>query len=410
MSLGLGAHSAGPPRGATSEARIDALDALRGGAMLLGVCLHGSIAYMTGRVRGLLWVVQDRQTSFVFDILFWWLHSFRLPVFFFLAGYFAALVEDARGPGALLAQRVRRLLVPFLVGCLVLLPISFYIWAGGWLVAGHCTVKEVLAVKFGPEIQPELFGPMHLWFLQDLFVLSVGWCAWRWVRRQTPVLPATGRAGSSWMYANLPFGLSALTALVLTVNLEPAVEHHNSFRLQGWRLLHYGIFFAAGTVLYARRRQMQAVFRHWGLHLALSVPAMAAVLLLLPDHLAGRDDWRTRLPLAGTLALVAWLSLFGFLGFALRCWNTRRPALRYLADASYWIYLCHLPLVGLVQLDLEGVPLPAGVKFVLVVGLATALTLASYQTLVRHTFLGTWLHGPRPRSASRAPVPQQQAA
>src|SRR5262249_11655099 len=48
---------------------------------------------------------------------------------------------------------------------------------------------------------------------------------------------------------------------------------------------------------------------------------------------------------------------------------------------------------------------PAGVKFLLVVGLTTVLGLASYQTLVRHTFLGTWLHGPRPR-----PVPQAHPA
>jgi hypothetical protein len=403
-------------RGAVAESRFGALDALRAGAMFLGVCLHGAVSYMSGRMPGLLWVVHDKRTHYFFDALFWWLHSFRLPLFFFLAGFFAALVSETRGPGGLLAQRVRRLLVPFLASCLIFLPISFYIWAAGWLVGGHCTVKEVLAIKFGPEIQQELLGPMHLWFLQDLFLLTAAWCAWKGAgrlwrkKRMASGRPARERPGSPWLYAGLPLWLSAATFLVLAANPGPGVEHHNSFLPQGWRLLHYGVFFCTGTALYPRRKEMPEIFRHGGLHLALSVPAVTALLLVLPGHLEGRDDWGTRLTLAGTIALTAWLSLFGFLGLALRCWNDQRPALRYLADASYWVYLCHLPLVGLVQLDLEGVALAAGVKFLLVVGLTTAVSLASYQTLVRHTFLGNWLHGPRPRRLPQSTPPAQRSA
>ena len=62
MSLTLQPHSEGPPprpalRGAVAESRFGALDALRAGAMFLGVCLHGAVSYMSGRMPGLLWVV-----------------------------------------------------------------------------------------------------------------------------------------------------------------------------------------------------------------------------------------------------------------------------------------------------------------------------------------------------------------
>ena len=67
-------------------------------------------------------------------------------MFFFLAGFFAAAVEKGRGPGGLLAHRARRLLVPLLVGCLVLLPIGFSVWAAGWLVSGACTLDEALTL------------------------------------------------------------------------------------------------------------------------------------------------------------------------------------------------------------------------------------------------------------------------
>ena len=75
--------------GVATGKRLAAFDALRGGAMLLGVCLHGAIAYMPSRMPGLLWVVQDESTSPLFDVVFWWVHAFRLPLFFLVAGFFA---------------------------------------------------------------------------------------------------------------------------------------------------------------------------------------------------------------------------------------------------------------------------------------------------------------------------------
>jgi peptidoglycan/LPS O-acetylase OafA/YrhL len=376
--------------------------------MFLGVCLHASVSYMPGRMPGLVWVIHDRHTHPAFGVLFWGLHSFRLPLFFFLAGFFAALVEQTRGPAGLLAHRVRRLLVPFLVGCVVLLPLTFYVWAAGWLVGGRCIPKEILAVKFAPPLQRELYGPLHLWFLEDLFLLTLALCAVRWIgRRRDPRAPGPHRP---WLFLSLPLVLSVPTTAVLAGSLAPVLEHHNSFVPDLWRLLHYGVFFAAGVALYRRGDRLHQVFRFWPAHLALTVPAAAAVFVLLPRVLAG-EGWETRLALAGALALVAWLSLFGLLGLAVCRWNAERPLLRYLADAAYWVYLCHLPLVGLVQLDLEGTTLPAGLEFLLVVSLTALVSLGSYHTLVRHTFVGAWLHGPRRRAPDPAPrVPARRAA
>lgn len=390
-------------------ARIAALDALRGGAMFLGVCLHAAVSYMTGRMPGLLWCVHDKTTSPLFDVLFWWLHAWRLPLFFFLAGFFAALVESARGPAGLLAHRARRLLIPFLVGCLVILPIGFYIWTAGLLVSGRCTLKEILALKFNQGIGAELFGPGYLWFLQDLLVMNLAWCAFRWAARAwSKQSAAVLHLPRSWPSLTLPLWLALPSALVLAVNLAPVVEHHNSFVPDGWRLLYYSAYFVVGAALYRGGQDLKAVCRYWPVHLALSVPVAAAALFLLRRHLAG--EGHGGLLLAALLALLAWLSLLGVLGLGLRHWNAEKPVWRYLADASYWVYLCHLPLVGLIQLDLEGVALPAGAKFVSVVGLTMLLSLASYQVLVRHTFVGTCLHGVRRRAASLAPQERRRAA
>ena len=58
----------------------------------------------------------------------------------------------------------------------------------------------------------------------------------------------------------------------------------------------------------------------------------------------------------------------------------------------------HLPVVGLMQVNLFSVQAPTAVKFLLVLTLTLALGLASYQAMVRHTIIGIWLHGRRDRA------------
>ena len=67
----------------------------------------------------------------------------------------------------------------------------------------------------------------------------------------------------------------------------------------------------------------------------------------------------------------------------------------YLADASYWIYLIHLPVVMAIQVVMSRLHWPWLVEFALTLSIAMALLLASYDLLVRNTFIGARLNGRR---------------
>ena len=75
--------------------------------------------------------------------------------------------------------------------------------------------------------------------------------------------------------------------------------------------------------------------------------------------------------------------------------------MRYLSDASYWLYLMHLPLIIVLQGAAQDWTLPSALKLALLIAVTSGVLLLVYEWGVRYTPLGTLLNGKRVR-ASRA--------
>ena len=107
--------------------------------------------------------------------------------------------------------------------------------------------------------------------------------------------------------------------------------------------------------------------------------------------------WQQRVAAVFLQVLYAWMMTFALMGLFRRLLSRESKTMRYLSDSSYWLYLAHLPLIFLAQAAVRSWPLPPSVKFLLVCGVITAILLVSYEKLVRYTWLGTMLNGPRSR-------------
>jgi peptidoglycan/LPS O-acetylase OafA/YrhL len=70
-----------------------------------------------------------------------------------------------------------------------------------------------------------------------------------------------------------------------------------------------------------------------------------------------------------------------------------------MADASYWMYLMHLPLITALQVLMITWPMHWVIKLPLILGVTTAFLLVTYHFGVRATFLGAFLNGRRHRRA-----------
>ncbi|MBE7504257.1 MAG: acyltransferase family protein [Verrucomicrobiales bacterium] len=171
--------------------------------------------------------------------------------------------------------------------------------------------------------------------------------------------------------------------------------------------LYYAIFFGFGILYYEADDQEGRVGRGWRWLLPLTVLIVFPVGLELSTGVFGLSaPWRLgelQRPLSVLLqVLYAWLMTFACMGLFRSLLVQEHPTMRWLSDSAYWLYLVHLPLVLLAQWWVRDWPLGATVKFVLITSLIVALSLLSYQTLVRYTWLGSLLNGPRPRPGRQA--------
>jgi glucans biosynthesis protein C len=150
----------------------------------------------------------------------------------------------------------------------------------------------------------------------------------------------------------------------------------------------YLLFCAFGWVLYYERDVLMRMKRGGWIEMAagaaITILGHAVLMRAVPGSI-----WRFAGPLA------TWLFMFGFIAVGLRWLDRPVGWIRYLSDASYWMYLLHVPLLIWIQILIAPLPLPALVKGLLTLTIAAPLLLASYHFGVRPTWIGELLNGRR---------------
>jgi hypothetical protein len=369
--------------------RLHALDALRAAMMGLGLVLHAGTAYVTE--RGATRIFLDPGTQHpLFDWLVGYIHAFRMPVFFVMAGFFGALLFQRRGARRMLVNRCLRIGLPLVVFMVLLWPFQLFAWKYAQAAAHGAATPLSAAVE--ALCSRRLFKPvgtMHLWFLQYLLVYSVAGWGLGLIQQRSPRTAAwRSQAYSQLLRPALirPLLLALLTGACLWWNGTIWIRKTTEF-LPAWRpLLFYFQFYLFGWLLYGARQLLPGFQRFDRLLVAISFAAVAAERCL-----PGLTD--TQLMLIKPIA--TWCGVFGFTGLFIRFAASHSPTVRELSDSAYWIYLIHLPLTILLQGLLVGVQLPAAVKFSLVLGGVSAVSWTSYCWWVRGSVIDLLLLGRR---------------
>lgn len=380
--------------------------------MLLGVVLHTALAFQE---QDELWIYHDPERSPLAGLFALSIHIFRMPIFFVMAGFFGAMLFTRKGSAVFAGHRFERIVIPLVIGWFVLFPLLM--WAISFAFT-YSTQPE------GGRSIPEAFhtmswsadfleaGPMHLWFLYYLVYYYVFFALSTLFLRKfaRPLVSffngfvhAISLGALRWL--RLPLLVAISYPLMLTmedVGFDTPMEWSPLWNVLG----AYAVYFGVGWVCYRHREIVGSLERFaWPRLVAGILFLIVAMVLSIIWYLAalapeseGPGDAAMSVLFFVTQAVQVasiWLLVFGLTGVCERLFRKENRTVRYLVDASYWIYLMHLPLTIFIPACFRYWNIDGTIKMFVMMILVTIPLLITYHFLVRGTVLGVVLSGRR---------------
>ena len=391
----------------SQNSRLEYLDVVRALALILGVVFHASLSFMPIFIG---WAVMDVSTSSAVTIFMLISHSFRMPLFFLLAGFFSHLAYYRYGRTAFFQSRLIRIGIPFLLGWIILRPLLVSSWVMGMeSMQGdvHIWPALVQGVRSLLELPSSLLVGTHLWFLYYLLVITAVVVSLR------IMLSLNSKVESKIKYyiagASRWLSRSPLAVVLLAVPCTAILWHMDTWGLDTPDkslmplvpvVALYGFCFIVGWVLHSRIDMLKDLTK-----LRISTFVCSCIAVVSCIHLSGYE-WQPaheqytmlKALFLFSYAVMMWSLIVLSIGLCRRFVNKPNAWVRYLSDASYWIYLIHLPIVIWLQIAVAETSLHWLLKWLLVSGVTVAVSLVLYDLLVRPTLIGRVLNGKRKAS------------
>ncbi|MEP5729349.1 MAG: acyltransferase family protein [Sulfitobacter sp.] len=336
--------------------RYHGLDALRAFAMLLGLVLHASQVYLRPDFLTLFapWVSLDAPASSdLTGMTAIWIHLWRMPVFFLLAGFFAQMSIERGGAFVFLKDRFIRIFVTLAIAGSI-----FSFWRG--------YPVGTLA---------------HLWFLWILVSLSL-------------IAPLTARLARPWIFER-PSRLLLLIPVFTVLGMWNRDNIWQDIPDAIWdpefsAFAMYGAYFVLGQMLWSGR----AVIDHLQKRiftLPLIFVGFVAYILLGIYYYADMPNGLRQMG----VAIASLCFCFGLIGAAERRIQRPNRVVMFCVESAYFIYIVHIYIVY--DLSAWAVQMQLPQTFAIYANTITgfAISAALYLVFVRYTPVNWLLAGYR---------------
>ncbi len=367
----------------TDYKRYYAFDSLRAIMMLLGVVLHAAMTYSSR--HEIRFPLKSQETSELFYFLIYFIHTFRMPVFFLIAGFFGAFLFYTKGPEQMLKNRFRRIFLPLLVFLILLQPfISFAFTFCLAVFNGEAPVSVRDHFSSLDSYIPFSLG--HLWFLYYLFMISVLVYLFSKLTKSSSgsfVDNLFERTFKTPIYRLLI--MSALSFTVLFSFNIAAFETSISPIPDAAILIYFFVFYMIGWLLYRKKELVDTLTQFDTLTLAIGIVAFCLKAYF------GNQMSMTFLQLTNSIITCA-LTL-GITGLFLRFADRPNKKVSYFVNAAYWVYLVHFVIAILLSGFMYSFAISVYLKFFIVLTITTMISLITYHFFVRNTFIGVFLNG-----------------
>lgn len=369
--------------------------------MLLGLVIHTLAVYTVNHNPTPFALKDPYDSTLLANILVGMIHRFRMPIFFMVAGFFGALLFYEKGPRYMLVNRLKRIALPLVVFLLILREVITFCYAYTFTAFG--LEKDPLQAAIWTLSSLNNYLPTrthHLWFLYYLLMMSL--VGFGLAKIRIPQQAQVWKKMGNWLFAHpimrivVPSLVTCLTFYAYGVDsIEGTIEITPSLKV----LVFYGQFYLFGWWLYQQKDYLASFKQFAWISTLLGVALMG---------ISWAYAWKmTLLGKQAVHAVEIWLLMFGLTGLFLRYGSGYSARMRYISDASYWIYLIHLPLAFLLPGLVVEWPIGPWGKIMVVLTAMTVICIVSYDWLVRSTAIGAFLNGRRYPRGLPKPKPQR---
>ncbi|MDQ8204045.1 acyltransferase family protein [Pelagicoccus sp. SDUM812003] len=391
-----------------SNSRIDYLDAVRAFALLLGIVFHASLSFMPSFIG---WAVMDINTSSLVPIFLLISHSFRMELFFLIAGFFSHMTFYKKGTSAFLKSRATRIVLPFVVAWFILRPLLVSGWVMGTeSMRGEVDIWNGLSQGFQTlkALPAGIFTGSHLWFLYYLVLVTVTTLVVKKLLALAPsaqnwlgatvdrIIQWVANTSSSAAILAIPtaFCLWRMSQWGMDTPDKSLIPHLPTF------LVYLGCF-SFGWLLHRQPELLTNLSQLTPTRIINLFASIGFTIYLSGFQANPSFEYiaEARAAFCFSYGVMMWSLVFVSIGLFRVVIRKQNAIVRYVADASYWLYLIHLPIVVWLQIAFAELQLNWFMKLAAISGITIAFSLLTYDLFVRSTFIGKTLNGARKRRA-----------
>ena len=306
------------------ENRIYSFDAARAIAAILLIVLHSSLGYLRFPVPE--WPSYGQQTSLFFDFLVGAIHMFRLPAFFFLAGFFSYQLLIRLKVWGFIQNCFKRICLPFFFLCLII---------NSPVILNEFFLDKIHNFK-------DFLSPLnlsYLWFLEYLLI----YCCLLILGSSLLLIPNCKWINDQVEMRLKPHYIGPLIVACVFISLYSChvwyIPTPLSYIPNIWSLLIYGLYYFLGIILSRHSSSIDYFFK-WRMSSFFGGVGFYLLYIFVYIFFFSNEKFRT---LAIVFyAISSYLLFLCFFGFCQIFFTKPNQLIRLIADASYWIYLTHI--------------------------------------------------------------------
>lgn len=285
------------------------------------------------------------------------LNVWRIPLLFFVSGMGVYFALQNRTWKQLIGERAGRILVPFIFGAIVIVPIHLYIWEQYY--------------NFNNGYRPD---PGHLWFLGNIFVYVLLFAPLFFYLKKNEKGKASGVIRKIF---STPLGLLLVIAafVVEAVIVKPFPYEMYAMTWHGFFLGILAFLFGFCFVLSGNTFWSMLLRWRWlllGLAVALIVLRLLCFQMSTPVY---------------ALVTESQCWIFLVLAFGYKYLNRGGKVLTYLSQAAYPVYILHMVFLYLGSYFIFKTTLDVQLKFVLVLITTVGGCFGAYELIRRIKWL-----------------------